>query len=677
MKKSIVSSLALLLALSACSKPADQPNKPSEEAYRNDYTYVYSTDPKTFDYTFTGYATDSDHLANFVDGLLEVDNYGITVGALADPENPYEYNEDFTEITFHLRQGIKWYTNEGEEYAEVKAQDFVTGLQHAIDFESQADYLIYGTIKNAAEYHAGTKDFSEVGIEAVDDYTLKYTFEASTPYFHSMTTYGTYYPINQGFLESKGEGCKLGAPDAANCTFGSTEPTSILYNGAYFLTNFTAKSVIEYTANPDYYDKEHVFIDKVKLIYSDGTDPDSYFRGFDNGEYVSAPVYMDNEATFKEAQEKYGDAMYNTKTTSTSFYMSFNLDRNAFHVDGNEDAVKTTKNEKQIADTKKAVLNENFRKAIMFAWDRPTMSAQRAGEQLKMNAIRNTITMPEFVTLSDGTPYYELVADALAEIDPYWEGVDLQDGVDPYYNPERAKEFAAKAKEELAAQGVEFPIVIEKVVDQSEEKTIRMSQSMAASIEANLGSDFIKVVSVLADSENALFADYWASYGYQKDMDFSTQVGWGPDYADPNTYLNIIDPDTGAILSNIGLDYPGKGVGDDEAAKQAVGLYDYQKLINDANAILDDNDARYKAFAKAEAWVLNNAILIPYQSQGGTYAVSKVLPYTTPYVHYGITGSKYKYLQVSDHVISNEEREGLKKAWEEERKARIAAEAAK
>ncbi|MBE6114241.1 MAG: peptide ABC transporter substrate-binding protein [Erysipelotrichaceae bacterium] len=668
MRKGIMTSLALLLALTACSNNSNQGNAGNtgnDDVYRNDYTYVYSTDPSTFDYIRTGYATNSDHLANFVDGLLEADNYGRLVGALADPENPYEYNEDTTSITFHLREGVNWYTNEGEVYGEVTADDFVAGLQHAIEFDADAFYMVQNVIVGANDYYNGTiADFSQVGVEAVDKYTVKYTFTEPTPFFHTMTTYGLLYPVNRSFLESKGEGCKLGAPDTANCSFGTTDPTGILYNGAYLLKNYTAKSVIEYKANPEYYDLENVYIENVKLIYSDGSDPDSYFRGFDNGEYSAAPVYTDNEATFKTAQEKYGDSIYASNLNATSFYMGFNLDRNQYSSMSDETAAVSTKTEQQKADTKKAVLNENFRKAIMFAWDRPAMLAQRNGEQLKNNAIRNTITMPEFVQTSDGRSYAQLVAEALAELDPSWEGVDLSDGQDPYYNPEKAQAYAATAKEELAALGVTFPIIMESVSDSSYEKGIRMNQSMASSIESVLGSDFVKFVDVLTDTDNANWSDYYAPYGHNKNMDFSTSVGWGPDYGDPRTYLDILDPDTGAILSNIGLDYTGKEVGDDAAAKEAINYDEFEALLDTANGILDDLDARYEAYAKAEAWLLDNAIMIPYMSQGGNFAVSKVKPYTQPYSFYGLSDAKYKYMQVTDHVVTNEERAAAKAEWE-------------
>ena len=151
---------ACLLAVGGCSNdsetPADTPENndtPNEtpketEVYRNDYNYVYSEDPDTFDYVYSFQAADNEHTANFVDGLLEHDRYGQLVGAIAES---YEVNEDATVFTFKIREGVKWVTDEGEEYADVTAHDFVTGLRHATEFQSQTMYLVQYAIKNLDE----------------------------------------------------------------------------------------------------------------------------------------------------------------------------------------------------------------------------------------------------------------------------------------------------------------------------------------------------------------------------------------------------------------------------------------------------------------------------------------------------------------------------------------------
>lgn len=659
---------ACLLAVGGCSndsevkepenKPQDEGGSESTDVYRNDYNYVYSSDPDTFDYLYSFQAIDNEHTSNFVDGLLEHDQYGNLVGALAES---YEVNDDSTVFTFKIREGATWVTDEGEEYADVTAHDFVAGLRHAAEFQSQTLYLVQYTIKNLDAYTKGEVEWDEVGIKALDDYTLEYTLEEPTPYFHTLTTYSTLMPVNQEFLESKGEGCKLGSPDPGNCSFGEVAADGILYNGAYILSNYASKSVIEYTANENYWDAEHVYIPKVKLVYYNGSDPDSLFNGFDKGEYSAAPVYTDNAAIYKTAKEKYGDAIYISRTTSTTFWISWIFDRNIYHAPGNETQDVSPQTDKQKADTSLAKQNTAFRKAIFYASDISAVNSQYVGEDLKLGRLRNTLTQPDFVLTSEGTLYGDLVSKALTQTNPteYPEGFDLSDGQLAYYNPELALQYANQAKEELGALGVEFPIQLDAIVNGESEKGVKAAQALADVLETNLDG-FVKLNIILSDSTTM------SSMNTADTMntDLYIGTGWGPDYGDPKTYVDIMDPDSGDMLKYLGLNWTGSEVGEDAAVKEAIGLYEFKALKDAAEAVIDDNDTRFELYAQAEAYLLDNALFIPYITQGGNYSVSKVIPYTNLYGAYGLSDSKYKYMQVSDSIVTNEEREALKADWE-------------
>ena len=659
---------ACLLAVGGCSndsevkepenKPQDEGGSESTDVYRNDYNYVYSSDPDTFDYLYSFQAIDNEHTSNFVDGLLEHDQYGNLVGALAES---YEVNDDSTVFTFKIREGATWVTDEGEEYADVTAHDFVAGLRHAAEFQSQTLYLVQYTIKNLDAYTKGEVEWDEVGIKALDDYTLEYTLEEPTPYFHTLTTYSTLMPVNQEFLESKGEGCKLGSPDPGNCSFGEVAADGILYNGAYILSNYASKSVIEYTANENYWDAEHVYIPKVKLVYYNGSDPDSLFNGFDKGEYSAAPVYTDNAAIYKTAKEKYGDAIYISRTTSMTFWISWIFDRNIYHAPGNETQDVSPQTDKQKADTSLAKQNTAFRKAIFYASDISAVNSQYVGEDLKLGRLRNTLTQPDFVLTSEGTLYGDLVSKALTQTNPteYPEGFDLSDGQLAYYNPELALQYANQAKEELGALGVEFPIQLDAIVNGESEKGVKAAQALADVLETNLDG-FVKLNIILSDSTTM------SSMNTADTMntDLYIGTGWGPDYGDPKTYVDIMDPDSGDMLKYLGLNWTGSEVGEDAAVKEAIGLYEFKALKDAAEAVIDDNDTRFELYAQAEAYLLDNALFIPYITQGGNYSVSKVIPYTNLYGAYGLSDSKYKYMQVSDSIITNEEREALKADWE-------------
>ena len=208
------------------------------------YSYVYTQDPDTLNYLIANRATTSDVVTNLVDGLLENDRYGNLVPALA---KSWTVSKDGLTYTYKLRKDAKWYTSEGEEYAGVKAQDFVTGLKYAADNKSEALYLVQDSVKGLDAYIKGeTKDFSTVGVKAVDDYTVQYTLSRTESYWNSKTTNNILFPVNADFLKSQGK------------NFGSVKPSSILYNGPYLLKSLTAKSSMEFAKNPHYYDKKNV-----------------------------------------------------------------------------------------------------------------------------------------------------------------------------------------------------------------------------------------------------------------------------------------------------------------------------------------------------------------------------------------------------------------------------------
>lgn len=632
----------------------------SSKTYYNDYNYVYSSDPNTFDYLYSFQAQDNVHTANFVDGLLEHDRYGNLVGAIAES---YEVNDDATEFTFHIRPGVKWITDEGVEYAEVTAHDFVAGLRHATEFNAATLYLVQYTIQNLDAFINGEVEWEEVGVKAEDDYTLVYTLEKPTPYFHTITTYSIMMPVNQEFLESKGDGCKLGSPEPSTCAFGELTSDSILYNGAYILSNYTSKSVIEYTANPDYWDAEHVYIPNVKLVYYDGSDPDSLFNSFDNGSFSAAPVYTDNAAIYKTAKEKYGDSIYISDLNSSSFWISWIFDRNQFTSPLDEKVDVSPQTEKQRQDTALAKQNLAFRKAVFYGLDQSALTAQQVGDDLKYGRLRNTITQPDFVLTSEGVTYGELVSNALTELNPteYPAGFDLSDGELAYYNTELALQYVEKAKEELSALGVEFPIQLDVQVRGESEKTFRSSQAFKEVLETNLGG-FVQINLIISDSNN-IDASKTAD---TMNCDMVIGRGWGPDYGDPKTYIDVFDPDNGDMLAYQGLNWTGSEVGDDAAIKETIGLYEFKALKDAADAVVDDNDERFALYAKAEAYLIDNALFIPYVSNGGSYAVTKIIPRSGLYGAYGLSDSKYKYMQVSDEVVTLAERDAIIAQWKEE-----------
>ena len=645
MKKVLALLLVSAVMLGACGSNAKGSSSSKKSDLVSEYSSVYVTDLETLDYTFSSRKTNSDHYTNFVEGLLENDQYGNLKGDMA---KSWEVSDDGLTYTYHLRKGVPWVDSEGNEYgADVTANDFVTGLKHAVDVQSQTLYIVADSIKGLSDYIDGkTNDFSTVGVKAVDDYTLQYTLNKPEPFWNSKTTYGILYPINEEFLKSKGK------------DFGKPTPDSILYNGPFILANNTAKSVIEYTKNESYWDPKNVHLDTVKWTYNDGSDPDGLFKSYENGELSLARVYP-NSPGYKDVTKAYPDGVTWSQTGGSTYNLTFNFNRGTFDATS-----KTTDKEKE--DTQKAILDRNFRLAILFGFDKKSYNAQSVGEEGANKALRNTLVPTDFVEIG-GKPYGDTVASKLKALDSDAFGdVNLSDGQDGYYNADKAKEYMEKAKTELEAKGVQFPIHLDMPVEETSEISVNMVKSLKKSVETSLGSDNVVVDVQLLNEDKYLAATYQATTGQAGDFDITNASGWGPDYTDPSSYLNIYDSRKGDMIHTLGLEASAvvQGTGPSTAAKKAINLPEYDALLDKAAAITDDLDARYTAYADAEAWLLDNALQVPIYADGGTPRVTNVVPFSGPYGWAGIAANKLKYVEVQSDIVTTDQYDKAKKAWE-------------
>ncbi|EPM7559412.1 peptide ABC transporter substrate-binding protein [Enterococcus faecium] len=645
MKKVLALLLVSAVMLGACGSNAKGSSSSKKSDLVSEYSSVYVTDLETLDYTFSSRKTNSDHYTNFVEGLLENDQYGNLKGDMA---KSWEVSDDGLTYTYHLRKGVPWVDSEGNEYgADVTANDFVTGLKHAVDVQSETLYIVADSIKGLSDYIDGkTNDFSTVGVKAVDDYTLQYTLNKPEPFWNSKTTYGILYPINEEFLKSKGK------------DFGKPTPDSILYNGPFILANNTAKSVIEYTKNESYWDPKNVHLDTVKWTYNDGSDPDGLFKSYENGELSAARVYP-NSPGYKDVTKAYPDGVTWTETDASTYNLTFNFNRGTFDATS-----KTTDKEKE--DTHNAILDRNFRLAVLFGFDKKSYNAQSVGEEGANKALRNTMIPADFVEIND-QPYGDTVASKLKALDSDAFGdVDLSDGQDGYYNADKAKEYMEKAKTELEAKGVQFPIHLDMPVEETSEISVNMVKSLKKSVEASLGSDNVVVDVQLLNDNKYLAATYQATTGQAGDFDITNASGWGPDYTDPSSYLNIYDSRKGDMIHTLGLEASAivQGTDPSAAAKKAINLSEYDALLDKAAAITDDLDARYTAYADAEAWLLDNALQVPIYAYGGTPRVTNVVPFSKPFAWTGIATNKLKYIEVQSDIVTTDQYDKAKKAWE-------------
>ena len=640
MKKSKVFLLAAVGLLSvgvlaACSSSSKTSGKT--------YNYVYGGDPATLDYVSTNKKNMTTAVSNGVDGLFENDQYGNLKPSVAES---WSVSQDGLTYTYKIRKGVKWYTSDGEEYADVTAKDFVTGLKHAADTKSEAIYLLQNSVKGLNDYVSGdNKNFADVGIKAIDDHTLQYTLSEPEPYWNSKLTYSVTWPVNADFLKSKGK------------DFGkSTDPTSILYNGPFLLKSLTTKSSIEFVKNENYWDKDNVHFDNVKLTYDDGTDQESLERNFTDGVYNLARLFP-TSSNYSKVAKQYKDDIYYTQPGAAVEGVGINIDRQTYGHTSKE-------NDQQKSSTKAALLNKDFRQSLSFAINRTNYAAQLDGKEAGKTAVRNIFVKPDFVQ-ADGKNFGAMVMEQLPAFGDEWAGVNLADSQDGLYNPEKAKAEFTKAKTALQAEGVQFPIHLDIPVNQTNKIYVNQVQSLKESVESALGKDNVVLDLHQMSSDDFYNITYSAANAAAEDWDLSVGVAWEPDYLDPSTYLDVLKTtDSENTKSFMGYDNP------NSPAAEKVGLKEYDQLVDDASKETTNLTARYEKYAKAQAWLTDSSLYIPTTTYNGAAAViSRIKPFSGAYAQAGDKGSTYyfKYLQSQDDIVTKKQYDSAYKDWLKEK----------
>ena len=634
-------------------QPAEEPTAEPVEEYTGPDTFsmIANFDITTLDYVYNNKSSNSDYTCNFVEGLLTQDNHGKLVPGMA---TEWSCNDDASEWTFTIRDDAVWSTSAGEEYDAVTAEDFVTGLKHAADSKSETLGLVADLIVGLREYSEGTGKWEDVGIKA-DGNQLTYTLTGPCDYFDGMTIYAILWPINAEFLESKGS------------DFGAVEPDSILYNGCYILSSLVPAQEVRFDANPNYYDAENVFVQHVVVTYSDGKDPAQQFNMFVNGEVTSTTVNQSLPEVVAKAAELYPDNQYKSMTTATSYWGAFNWDRQMYALYNDPSVSTTSKTDAQKADTKAAILNADFRRAVYAAYSAHAVEAITLGEEHADGVIRNTLIPYTFQTTSDGRAYGSIVEKYAAELVADYEGIDLNDGHDAWYNPELAKTFAERAKEELGDSVSEWPIHIDVPVYAASENQKNMQLAMKKSIEDAIGEYVVIDLQFLEGNSSVYYSSFYNQpTGEDNSIDLVFGAGWGPDYGDPLTYLHCFDVHDGDMLNYSGINIESQGQSEEQkAVLETLGLNEVQEIVDQATAATGDE--RIELFAKAEAMLLTNGILRPYSTSGANITISKVKPFTVAYGLYGQAAYNqvpyFKYMQLLDEPVTAAEYEAAKEAW--------------
>lgn len=530
---------------------------------KDSFSMPYASDPVTWDGLATSRAADTDAIINTYDGLMEYDVEGTLQPALAES---YEVSDDGLTYTFHLRKDVKWTDSQGREVDTVKADDFVAGMQHMCDAQGGLEYLVQGVIKNVSQYISReVTDFDEVGVKAVDDYTVEYTLEEPCSYFMTMLGYTIFMPMSRSYYQSQGG--KFGAEydsSAADYQYGK-DSNSIAYCGPYLVTNATAKNTIVFKLSDSYWNKDNVNIKTLTWLFNDQSDVTKMYTDAKAGtvDYVNL-----NTSTMETAKSEglYDQYAVVSDTDATSFMAFYNINRTATANANDGTTAKSTKSDEEIQRTNKALQNVHFRRAISFAADRGAYNAQQVGEDLKYTSLRNTFTPGYFVSLSKdttiqingtdttfpaGTYYGEIVQkqiDADGVKIKVWDAENkTSDGFDGWYNPENAVEELNTAIEELAEEGITIdesnPIQMEYPYPSAVEVYTNKANSYKKSVEAALGGKVVINLVDAVDVDGWYYAGYYANYGYEANYDVYDVSGWGPDFGDPCSYLDTMLPD--------------------------------------------------------------------------------------------------------------------------------------
>ncbi|WFA09400.1 peptide ABC transporter substrate-binding protein [Tissierella sp. Yu-01] len=619
--------LAMIIILIGCSpkEPAEIPSgsetqtptdasEPIEEsnvAKVQEYKYLYSGELTTLNYLITAGANEFGVAANLIDTLIEYDKYGVVKPCLA---TEWSVSEDNTVWTFKLREGVKWYTNEGEEYAEVVAQDFVDSAKYILDSnnESATANIVYSVIKNAEKYYnREITDFSEVGVKALDNYTLEYTLEKPVPYFLSMVTYVCFLPVNGQFLEEVGE------------QFG-TDNYNLLYNGAYIMEAFEPQTRRVLVANENYWDEDNVFIKKLIATYNKEAStiaPELFLRGdIDNAEIPTTIL----DDWMKEPEKS--KLVRPNRTSYYTYFYAFNFD-------------PQFAKEFEPDNWKIAVNNLDFRKALFHALDRKAaMLTQEPYDPEKR--ILNTITPKNFVDLN-GTDYTQL--GSLADI-----------ANSDSFNKDLALEYKQKAIAELDGKA-SFPVKVLMPYNTGVLDWANRAQIIEQQMENLLGKDFIDII-IDARPPTGFLSETRRNGNYA-----FLECNWGPDYADPETYTDPFTPDGTYNFPHLAQGY-----------EEANGKNTYENMVNAAKAELFDIEKRLNLFAEAEAYFIDQAFIIPYAvsgggTAGGGYVASKLNPFDSLYSPFGVSRERYKGQKILKEPMNSEEFNEALQIWEVER----------
>ena len=544
----------------------------------DEYKYAYTSDPKTWDALATSRAADTEAIVNTFDGLYEYDLENVQQPALAES---VEVSEDGKTYTFKIKSGLVWTDSQGRKVADVKADDFVAGMQHMMDAKGGLEYLVQPVIAGADDYITGkTTDFSTVGVKATDDTTLVYTLVEPTSYFMTMLGYSCFAPMSRSYYESKGGKFGEEYDNSAETYKYGKDPSSIAYCGPYLVTGATAENSITFKASDSYWNKDNINIKTITWLYNDGSDATKAYKDACAGTLTGCGLNA-SALELAKGDGNFDKFVYTSATDATSYMGFLNMNRAAYANVADETTAVSKLSDDDKIRTNLAMRNVHFRRAVCMGMDRAAYNAQVVGDELKFTSVINSYTPGTFVKLTEdvtvsingedktfkaGTFYGEIMQ---AQVDAdgvklkVWDpngdgGIGSSSGFDGWYNVENANAELETAIKELADKAVVIdennPIHIEVPYPSNSEAYTNKETALKQSIEATFGGKVVVDLIECVDYDGWYNAGYYTDSGKEANYGIYDLSGWGPDYGDPSTYLDTFLPDyAGYMIKCIGI----------------------------------------------------------------------------------------------------------------------------
>ena len=618
MKKIVALVLALMLVLGSVSFAAADEIKNFK-----DYQ-TQANEMETFCYHYSQAAVDLNVLSNCYDHLLTNDAVGALVPAAA--KNYYTTDGGQTWI-FELNEDITWVDYTGEYMADCIAEDWAVGLEWVLNYhknQSANTSMPIEMIQGAGEYYEYTKTLTEeegkalglekfyemVAVSCPDDYTIQFVCVDKLAYFPSVATYNCLAPLSAELIAEIGVDGYFGA-----------DYTTMWYNGPYTITTYIYQNEKVLTKNASYHAIDEVKLFDtvtVKMVES----ADVAYEMFAAGEldYIELPASKLN-TIYNDPNHEYNDNLIEARPTKYSYQIHLVYDKK--NADGTPDVAWNT-----------AVANENFRLALYYGLD-PVNYLARTND-INPLSCQNLCYTGNFVAVnSQGVDYTQLVRDEI--------GLQYQNDVFSRYNPELGAQYKAKAIEELTAAGVTFPVELSYYIAGGNQASKDTADVLTQIFADCLGEDFIKfTTNTYVSKLNTEVRDPQLASIYIN--------GWGADFADP---INFLGQETyGEDNAYYSQSYSKINNATDETL---IATYkEFTRLVNEAKAITGDLDARYAAFAKAEAYMLNHALVIPW-SYSVTWQLTKVNNYSQIFSAYGVQGERYVNWETSTELYTAED----------------------